>query len=170
MFFQLQEYVAAADPQTLLDEFIGRFEWATGLPDAPQLRNTIQSLLVSQSRAHQAGEAQLLADVLIVHVFHLLTRNGEKRLTVEDLERLLLERSITELDRRLLTHLTRIIEQAAAYFPQLSSQMESVSRRVAALQGIPEQYNVPQKLDHPSWRGPGETKRCRCRGGSIAGS
>ena len=148
VFLRLQEYVAAADPQTLIDEFIGRCEWATGLPDAPQLRNRIQYLLVSQSRAHQESEAQLLTDVLTVHVFHLLTRSGEKRLTVEDLERLLLERSITELDRRLLTRLISIIEQAAAYFPGLSSQMESVSRGVAALQGIPEQLG--QLVQHVS--------------------
>ena len=148
VFLRFQEYVAAADPQMLIDEFIRRFEWATGLPDSPQLRSTIQSLLVCQSRAHQAWEAHLLADVLTVHVFHLLTRSGEKRLTVEDLERLLLERSITELDRRLLTHLTSLIEQAAAYFPGLSSQMESVLRGVAALQGIPKQLG--QLVQHVS--------------------
>jgi hypothetical protein len=148
VFLRFQEYVAAADPQMLIDEFIRRFEWAMGLPDAPQLCGQIQSLLVSQSRAYQEGAAQLLADVLTVHVFRLLTRTGEKRLTVENLEGLLVEKSITALDRRLLTRLTSIIEQAAAYFPGLSSQMESVSRGVAALQGIPEQLG--QLVQHVS--------------------
>lgn len=139
VFLRLQEYIATVDPQTLIDKFIRRFEWATGLPDAPQLRSQIQSLLVRQPRAHQEGEARLLADLLTAHVFHLLTRSGEKRLTVEDLERLLLEKSITELDRRILTRLINIVEQAAAYFPEISSQIESVLHGVAALQGIPAQ-------------------------------
>ena len=139
VFAQLKEYVESADPEVLIDEFIRRFEWATAMPTPPQLRSNIQDVLLRQSRAHLPDEAQLLAEVLTVYVLHLLTQRGEKRLTVEDLEQLLHKRSITEVDRRLLTRLTGFIQQVEAYLPHLSAQLELVSRGLAVLQPVPEQ-------------------------------
>jgi hypothetical protein len=134
VFAQLQEYVESTSPQVLIDEFIQHFEWVTGLPDAVQLHTDIQVLLLEQSRAHTQEEAQLLTDVLTAHVFHLLTRRGEKQLTASGLERLLHERSMTEIDRRLLTRLANFVEQTETYLPRLSSQGESIAAGVAALQ------------------------------------
>jgi len=139
VFAQVKEYVESADPEVLIDEFIRRFEWATAMPTPPQLRSNIQDVLLRQSRAHLLDEAQLLADVLTVYVLHLLTQRGEKRLTVEDLEQLLHKRSITEVDRRLLTRLTGFVQQVEAYLPHLASQLELVSRGLAVLQPVPEQ-------------------------------
>jgi tetratricopeptide (TPR) repeat protein len=141
LFLQLHQYIASTNPEALVEEFIKRFEWAIGLPDPSRLDTKITSLLLSQARAHIQEEAQQLADVLTVHVFKLLTQSGEKRLDSEGLERLLRERSLTEVDRRLLTRLENFIAQAEAYFPRLSSQIESLSHGVDALQGLPGQLS-----------------------------
>jgi hypothetical protein len=136
MFLQFQNYIASAEPGALIDDFIRRYEWATDLPDPPRLREEIESRLLRQSRAHRQEEAKQLADVLIVHVVELLTKKGEKRLTVEELERLLRERSITEVDRRILTRLLSFVEQAEAYLPSLTSQVESISQKLTPIPAI----------------------------------
>ncbi|MBI4640332.1 MAG: hypothetical protein HY731_06540, partial [Candidatus Tectomicrobia bacterium] len=140
-FAHFQEYVASRDLGTLVNEIIQPFEWAVGLPNPPALRTQIESLLLDQSRAHVKEEAQLLADILTAHILRLLTQSGEKQLTVEDLDHLLHERSITEVDRRILTRLVSFAEQAEAHWSRLTTQVESMSRGVAALQVIPEQIN-----------------------------
>jgi hypothetical protein len=53
---------------------------------------------------------------------------------VSGLEQILHERSITEIDRRILNRLANFAEQAETYFPRLSSQGESIAAAVAALQ------------------------------------
>jgi hypothetical protein len=136
VFLRFHAYVASAEPTVLTDEFIRRVEWATDLPNPRRLRAEIESLLLRQARAHIQEEAELLADVLIIHIFELLTQRGEKRLTVEELECCLRERSITELDRRILTRLLRFVEQAEAYLPFLASQMEFISQRVTPIPAI----------------------------------
>lgn len=141
VFDQLRGYVASADSKVFAEEFVQRFEWATGLPEPQHLRNEIQSSLLRQVRTYQREEALLLTDVLTVYVLRLLTEKGEKRLTVEDLERVLRERSVSELDRQLLTQLVGFAKKAEAYLSHISSQMESVSQGVAALQGVPIQLN-----------------------------
>ena len=73
-------------------------------------------------------EAQLLADVSHRACVSFVDTSGARRLTSQDLNVFLVERSITELiDRRILTRLTSLIGDLSAYFPELSSQMESVS-------------------------------------------
>lgn len=147
VFVQLQEYIASTDAQALLDEFIGRFEWVTGLPDPPQLRIQIETTLLEQTRAHFKEEANLLADVLTVYVLHLLTQKGEKRLTTEDLEQVLRERSLTSFDRRLLSQLASFVDRAEAYFSHSTAQMEGISREITALQGLPGQLDqISQRL------------------------
>jgi len=136
IFLQFQNYVASAEPIALTDDLIRRYEWATDLPNPPRLREEIESRLLNQSRAYRQEEAKHLTDVLIVHVLELLTKKGEKRLTVGELERLLSERSITEVDRRILTRLLSFVEQAAEYLPQLASHIESISQNTARLPNI----------------------------------
>jgi hypothetical protein len=136
IFLQFQNYVAYTEPVALIDEFIRRYEWATDLPNPPRLREEIESCLLSQSRAFGRNEAKQLTDVLIVHVLELLTQKGEKRLTVEELERLLRERSTTEIDRRTLTRLQRSVEQAETYLSSLTSQVESISQKVTPIPAI----------------------------------
>ncbi len=145
VFRQFKEYVASTDSKVFIDEFVKRFEWATGLPDPRKLRDEIQSTLLQQTRAHMPREAQSLAEVLTVYVLRLLTEKEEKRLTVEDLEHVLHEGSISEFDRRLLTRLIRFAEQAEVYFSHFLSQMEFVSQGVVALQN---QFN--QLFQHVS--------------------
>ena len=139
-FSQLQEYFGQAGSQ-VVEDLVRRFEWATGLPDPPDLLSGIRDLLIEQGRAHAPEEAAHLADVLIVHVFRLLTARDEKRLTVEGIENLLRERSLTEVDRRVLTALTRQVEQAGAHIATLSSQMEVMSQQVAVFQSVPLQLD-----------------------------
>jgi hypothetical protein len=133
IFLQFQNYVVSAEPRTLIDEFIRRYEWATDLPNPTRLRQEIESRLLHQSRAYKQEEAKQLTEILIVHVLELLTQKGAKRLTVEELERLLRERSITEVDRRILTRLQRSLEQAEAYLSSITSHIESISQKVNRL-------------------------------------
>ena len=141
VFRQFQANIAAADASQIVQNLIQRCEWATGLPEPRQLRNEIQSLLLTQARVHHAKEAQQLTEVLTVYVLRLLTDKGEKRLTVEDLDRVLHDGSMSEFDRRLLTHLLRFSEQAETYLSRLSSQMDIVSQDVASLRHVPQQLN-----------------------------
>jgi len=179
IFGQLQDYLNSRDLHRLLEEFVRRFEWATGLPDPPQLGALIQSSLLEHSRAHNQQEARLLSEILTVHVFKLLTQQGEKRLTLHELEHVLREKSITELDRRILTRIERFVEQAQAYFQRTSIQLGSIALGVAALQSLPEQLSqltnqlsdvqsqlLPMQLpppDEPPLPPPIYTKRTKLR-------
>jgi hypothetical protein len=147
IFLQFQNYVTSAEPAVLVDDFIRRYEWAIDLPNPPRLREEIESRLLHQSRAYRQEEAKQLTNVLIVHVLELLTKKGKKRLTVGELERLLRERSITEVDRWILTRLLSFVEQAEAYLPYLTSDIESISQNTARLPNIEDmQRNLIQQV------------------------
>lgn len=138
-FVKLQTFVGSSSFERLVSELIARFEWATGMPDYLLLGKRIPQLLLDQSRAHTAEEAELLSDVLVAHVFRLLSSRGEKRLDLRGLESLLADRSITQLDRRLLTRLSTFAERATRYLSALSSQVDLVAERVGTLLTLPEQ-------------------------------
>ncbi|MBI4219917.1 MAG: hypothetical protein HY682_07240 [Chloroflexi bacterium] len=140
-YASFQTYVANTNGTSLVRGLVHPFEWATGLLEPPRLLTQIHTVLLQQGRANTDGEAAYLADVLLMHVFRLLTASGEKRLTVDGLDQLLRERSLTEVDRRILTSLTRHVEQAEAYLTQMVSQINVISQGVVALQAMPGQLD-----------------------------
>lgn len=83
---RFQLHISGLTPEQFGAAFISRIEWATGSDDVPTLRAQLQVDAVSLGLSTEP-EAAVLVDVLIAHVFHLLTAPGTKRLVAEDLRR-----------------------------------------------------------------------------------
>ena len=96
-----KEYLATATPEEFR-EFVERFEWSTGQPDAQQLPLALRTRIHSFGFARDEFEAEAVADRLFVHVARLLSTAGVKRLTVEDRVRLLAAPTLPASDRDLV--------------------------------------------------------------------
>lgn len=143
-FRQFQDFLRISSADALMKDLIVPFEWATSMPTLPNLAQQVPQTLLEQGRAHTEIEALLLTDSLVAHVFRLLSAKGEKRLQARDLEQLLEAKSVTQLDRRLLTRLQGLAERADRYLPVLSSQIENISQRMDTLLALPGQVNTLQ--------------------------
>src|SRR5205085_327920 len=99
-----KEYLATAPPEAF-GEFVERFEWSTGQPDAQQLPVALRARILALGFARDELEAEAVADGLFVHVTRVLSTAGLKRLTVEDRARLLAAPTLPAEDRAILGQL-----------------------------------------------------------------
>ncbi len=114
-------------------EFIERFEWSTGQPDAERLLVALRARVIALGFARDESEADALADRLFVFVTRLLTRAGPKRLTVEERARLLTAPTLLEADRALLAHLRFIVAEHSDQLDRLQSDVSALGNRVETL-------------------------------------
>lgn len=77
-------------------------EWSTAAPLTADVAEQVRQLLLATRLAVDVEQARQLGDRLFVHVFRVLTARGLKRLTPEDLRRVVAEPTLAASDHQLL--------------------------------------------------------------------
>jgi hypothetical protein len=119
-----QAFLADCRKNDLLG-LIREFEWGLGAGDINEVQTLVRDRLIQSGRAAAGGDVQRKHTHLFVHVIRVLTKPGQKSLTVEDLDRTLTVEALATADERILQRLEDI--------RALASQIAEVKRAVHEL-------------------------------------
>lgn len=98
-----QTFLAEAEIEQILD-LIQSFEWSTGTPDPQDMAVLLQQCLLELEYARDESHARTQYERLFLYVFKLLSKPGQKWLTIESLQEQLTLPDLTDDDRTLFAH------------------------------------------------------------------
>ena len=110
LWSDLQAHIEALTVEEFGSAFVERIEWATGSSDVGSLRQQLCTETLRMKWAADESGANTIVDLLIAHVFHLLSRPGPKTLTLADLKTVVVARPPSAADQSII----RLLDSFAA--------------------------------------------------------
>ncbi len=127
-FFQSLDALTAEE---FTEEYIARIEWALNAEGSDSLRSDLTAALVSSKRVSSDAEALMCVDLLVAHVFRLLTQRGPKRLVEADIDIVLKQNVLSSHEQRVLTLLDAFAAQTSAQLSALETKTDEILGLVA---------------------------------------
>jgi len=147
---QLQAFLHQSTQHDFL-AFLHAFEWSTGTPDSPQLRETVCQQLVRDGLAPSESESYERYDRLFLYVLQQLCQPGKKQLTVAD-RNAQLARQLTPSERALLHSVLSQIASLTEAVDQLKQeqrlQYDLLTHIDAQLQQLSSDFTVHASLSY----------------------
>lgn len=160
---QFQQFLKASNDATFT-EFLQDIQWSVNQPSLEELREQIQTALITSGRAPNEEAGQRIVERLFLHVFNVLCSKGRKVLTSAALERQLVLPSVDDSDKQVLSVVRGLLQiglwkleeiegrvhQQGEWLTLLSEQFTSgisqpvwaLHRERADIQGVPEPSEI----------------------------
>jgi hypothetical protein len=135
LFDQLRDYFRSTEPEILLQDFVLKFEWVTGLPSSSDISNQIQAKLLEKSYAQNSLEASQLEGALVAFVLKLLSSEGIKELTTARLEQIVHDESYVAIGRKTLDQIGQYLQESRDQMAVIVGMLQQIPRQNEALVG-----------------------------------
>lgn len=130
-------------------ELVQRIEWATSTTDHNQLPTRVADTLLRDSRARDRPEAEAIHARLFLHVFRLLSQEGLKRLTTQDLEAQLMPRPLQSSEllavQTLLSDAAGRISDAEARITRVEGTLDVMGSRISEVADAPDRIAILER-------------------------
>lgn len=142
-----QEFLDKAD-SSQLTEFLRSVEWASNQPGIEELREQIDSVLMTGGRAANEEDSGRTVERLFLHVFKVLSSKGKKVLTRASLELQLSSPTLDRSEEKLLAVLGQMMQFVASKIERIEGKVSeheellgNLSEQVLAISSLP-QWNL----------------------------